>query len=112
MFVRLLEVSPVLAPRLQFPPFLTRSCSWSKFGHLWIDHDDEYPFSCGSMVELARGWLVLMSMIVFAGPVAAAAVVAAALAAVLFVAVHIITVFRCDWCEKGLKFYPRLFTKC
>ena len=113
VFVQLLEVSPVPVPHLQFPRFLTCTCSWSMYGHLWIDHDDEYPFSCGSIVELARGWLVLMSMIVFAGPVAAAAVVAAALTAVLYVSVYLILVVpvRALCCGRT-KCFPRFFSNC
>lgn len=111
--VQLLEVPLPLQLTHTFPRFFTRTYSWSAFGHIWIDHEDEYPFSCGSMAELARGWLTLISLVVFAGPAAAAAVVAAAVTAVFYVSTYLILVLPVRaLCWGQTKCFPKFFSNC
>ncbi len=65
------------------------------------------------MLELARGWQVLVSFLVFAGPAAAAAAVAASVTAVLYVSIYLILVLPVSaLCGEEPKCFPKFFSSC
>jgi hypothetical protein len=79
----------------------------SFFEIFWQDGLDE-PFTCRGLGALARGWLSLMSCIVFAGPAMVMALAALTVTAVLYVSLYVFLVLPCLCCLKGddAKIFP------
>ena len=83
------------------------------YGHFWINHDDEYPFSCDSLLELARGWLSFVSFLVFLAPAAAAAAVAGSVTAVSYVSIYLVMALPVRLMIGGNpSCFPEFFSTC